>query len=134
MSWGHIEILSRTPVCILKHLSPWPQNYTWRSSQIFVGVGISQNTLKNDISIHNWTSNNICSIRYTQYVYFVSWTLRKWLYLRPQNSTRSRPPSADDFLCCFGVLNTVISWKSKIKSTHIEYISWDIFFRGPIMY
>ena len=44
------------------------------------------------------------------------------------NCRRSRPPSAADFLCCFGVLNTIISWESKIKYTHIEYISWNIFF------
>ena len=53
---------------------------------------------------------------------FWFWKSRKWLYKRRKNSRRSRPPSAADFLCCFGVLNTVNSWKSKIKSTHIEYI------------
>ena len=36
---------------------------------------------------------NMCSIRYTQYVHISFWTLRKWLYLRPQNSTRSPPPN-----------------------------------------
>ena len=50
------------------------------------------------------------------------------MYLRQKNCRRSRPPSAADFLCCFGVLNTIISWESKIKYTHIEYISWNIFF------
>ena len=28
---------------------------------------------------------------------------------------RSQPSSAADFLCCFGVLGTVLSWKSKTK-------------------
>ena len=79
-------------------------------------------SLKINISLHNWTSKKICSIRYTQYVHISFWTLRKWLYKRRKNGRRSRPPSAADFLCCFEVLNTVISWKSKIKSTHIEYI------------
>ena len=30
----------------------------------------------------------------------------------------------------FRLFCTVISWKSKIKSTHIEYISWNTFFSG----
>ena len=85
-------------------------------------------SLKINISLHNWTSKHICSIRYTEYVYIFFWTPRKWLYQRRKNSRRSRPPSAADFLCCFGVLNTIISWESKIKYTHIEYISWNIFF------
>jgi len=34
-----------------------------------------------------------------------------------KHSRRSRPPKA-----CVGVLNTVISWKSKMKSAHTEYI------------
>ena len=35
------------------------------------------------------------------------------MYNRQHNSRRSRPPAAD-FLCCFRVLNTIISWKSTI--------------------
>ena len=57
--------------------------------------------LKINISIHNWRSKKICSIRYTQYVHVSFWTLRKWLYLRPQHSTRSPPPKAADFFGCF---------------------------------
>ena len=45
------------------------------------------------------------------------WTSRKWLYKRRKNSRRSWPRSAAGFLCCFEVLNTVISWKSKITYT-----------------
>ena len=89
--------------------------------------GIPQNSCKIDFWIHNWTSKHVCSIRYTQYVYILFWTPRKWLYQRRRNSRRSRPPSAADFLCCCGVLNTVISWESKIKYTHIEYIQWNIY-------
>ena len=89
---------------------------------------IPQNSLKIDFWIHNWTSKKICSKRYTQYGYILFWTPRKWLYLRPQNSTRSRPPKAADFFGSFFVFCTIISWESKIKYTHIEYISWNIFF------
>ena len=84
-------------------------------------------------NIYNWTPKKICSIRYTQYVYI--WFCDFGL---PGNdctkdnkkSRRSRSPSAGDFFGCFGVLSTVISWKSKIKYTHIEYIWWTIFFSG----
>ena len=79
-------------------------------------------SLKINISLHNWASKKICSIRYTQYVHISFWTLRKWLYKRRKNGRRSRPPSAADFLCRFGVLNTIISWESKMKYAHIEYI------------
>ena len=34
-------------------------------------------SLKIDILIHNWTSKQICSIRYTQYLYFLFWKSRK---------------------------------------------------------
>ena len=69
-------------------------------------------TLKIDISIHTWTPNKMCSIRYTQYVYMIFWTSRKRLYKRRNKSRRSRRRSAADFFGCFGVLNTLISWKS----------------------
>ena len=36
--------------------------------------------------------------------------------------TGKQPKKSADFLRCFEVLNTVISWKSKIKFTHLEYI------------
>ena len=39
-----------------------------------------------------------------------------------KNSRRGPPPSAADFLCFFWVLNTIISWTSKIKNIDIEYI------------
>ena len=58
-------------------------------------------SLKIDILIHNWASKKICSIRYTQYLCFLFWKSRKWLFLRPQNSTRSRPPKAADFFGSF---------------------------------
>ena len=58
-------------------------------------------SFKIDILIHNWTSKKICSIRYTQDLDFLFWKSRKWLYLRPQNRTRSRPPKAADFFGCF---------------------------------
>jgi hypothetical protein len=95
---------------------------TRRSFERFCGVGNSENSLKIDISIHNWTSKTSCSIRYIQYVHISFWTLRKWLYKRRKRSRRSQPPSAADFLCCVEVLNTVISWESKMKYAHIEYI------------
>ena len=79
-------------------------------------------SLRIDILMDNWTSKNICSIRYTQYLYFLFWKSRKWLYLRPQNSTRSRPPKAVDFFRCFFCLLYSQFLKSKIKSTNIEYI------------
>ena len=66
-----------------------------------ISIGKTCFSLKINISIHNWTSKKICSIRYTQYVHISFWTLRKWLYLRPQNSTRSPPPKAADFFGCF---------------------------------
>ena len=66
---------------------------------------IPQNSLKIVFWIHRWTSKKICSKRYTQYGYILFWTPRKWLYKRSKNCRRSRPPSAADFLCCFGVLN-----------------------------
>ena len=72
-------------------------------------------SLKVNISIHNWSSKKICSIRYTQYVHISFWTLRKWLYKRQKNSRRSPPPSAANFLCSFEVSNTDISWTSKMK-------------------
>ena len=50
------------------------------------------------------------------------------LYLRPQNSQKSRPPKAADFFGSFFVFCTIISWEPKIKNAHIEYISWNIFF------
>ena len=54
---------------------------------------------------------------------------------RQKHSRRSRPPSAADFLCCFGVLNTVNSWKSKINLHILSISNGTIFFvRGPIMY
>ena len=62
------------------------------------------------------------------------WTSRNWLYERRKNSQRSRLPSVTNFLCCFGVLDTVNSWKSKMKSTHVEYISWTICSLRPIIY
>ena len=49
-------------------------------------------SLKINISIHNWSSKKISSIRYTQYVHISFWTLKKWLYLRPQQSTRILRP------------------------------------------
>ena len=58
-------------------------------------------SLKIDILIHNWASEKICSVRYTQYQYVLFWKSGKWLYLIPQNSTRSRPPKAADFFGCF---------------------------------
>ena len=39
-------------------------------------------SLKINISIHNWSSKKICSIRYTKYMHISFWTLRKWLYKR----------------------------------------------------
>ena len=86
-------------------------------------------SLKIDILIHNWTSKKICSIRYTQYLYFLFWKSRKWLYLRPQNGTRSLSPKAADFFGRFlFVFCTIISWTSKIQNIDIEYIQWNIFF------
>ena len=34
-------------------------------------------SLKIDISIHNWASEKICSVRYTQYQYVLFWKSRK---------------------------------------------------------
>ena len=62
-----------------------------------ISIGKTCFSLKINISIHSWTSKQICSIRYTQYVYILFWTSRKLLYLRPRNSTRSPPPKAADF-------------------------------------
>ena len=45
-------------------------------------------SMKINISIHNWSSKKICSIRYTQYVHISFWTLREWLYKRLKNSRR----------------------------------------------
>ena len=36
--------------------------------------------------------------------------------------TKKLPKKSADFLCCFGVLNTIISWESKIKYTHIDLL------------
>ena len=72
-------------------------------------------SLKTMILLYNWASKKICSIRYDAYLYLLSWKSRKHLYKRRKNSRRSPPPSAADFLCCFEVLNTDVSWTSKIK-------------------
>ena len=104
------------------------------SKHRMISISIFEISLKIYILIHNWTSKKICSIRYTQYVYILFWTSRKWLYLRPQNSTRSRPPKAADFFGCFFVFCTVISWKSKINLHILSISNGTYFFRGPIIY
>ena len=65
-----------------------------------ISIGKTCFSLKINISIHNWASKKICSIRYTQYVHISFWTLRKWLYLRPQHSKSSPKPKAADFFGC----------------------------------
>ena len=70
----------------------------------------------------------IRSIRYTQYAHFYFGLPGNDCTKDIKNSRRSRPPSAADFLCCFGVLNTVISWKSKIKMAYWVYLMQHIFF------
>ena len=99
-----------------------------------VGWSVYQKTcfsLKVDIFIHNWTSKKICSIRYTQYVHILFWTSRKWLYLRPQNSTRSRPPKAADFFGCFFCLlyNHFLGVQNKIYTYWVylmEHICFEV--------
>ena len=78
--------------------------------------------LENQYLPHNCASKKICSIRYDANLYLLSWKSRKHLYLRPQKSTRSPPPKAADFFGCFFVFCKVNSCKSRIRSTHIEYI------------
>ena len=58
---------------------------------------------------------------------FGCWTLRKRLYLRPQDSTRSLLPKAADFFGRALVFCTIVSWECQTKSAHIEYIEWNIF-------
>ena len=62
-------------------------------------------SLKIYILIHNWTSKNICSIRYTQYVYILFWTSRKWLYKR-----RTKRPKKS---AAFGGRLLVLCWALK---------------------
>ena len=69
--------------------------------------GISKISCKIDFWIHNRTSKHI-----------LFWTPRKWLYKTRKNDQRSRPPKAADFLCCFGVLNTV--WVICINNCTVE--------------
>ena len=102
----------------------WVNNHFFRLPSEGRMISISKTcfSLKIDNLIHKWTSKRICPIRYTQYLYFWFWKSRKWLYLRPQQSTRSRPPKAADFFGCFVVFCTIISWTPKIKKIDIEYI------------
>ena len=84
---------------------------------------------KNDILIHNWASEKICSGRYTQYQDYVFWKSGKWLYLRPQNSTRSRPPKAADFIgCYFCLLYNHSLYSQNKKSRYWVYLMEHICF------
>ena len=92
------------------------------TSMYFSGWSPSQKfdvSLENDISIHSWTSKHICSIRYTQYVYILFCTPRKWLHLRPQNSTRR----------LFGsfFLRLLYSHFLGVQNKRFEYIQWNIY-------
>ena len=75
-----------------------------------------ENYLRFDILIHNWASKLICSISYDANLHLMVRMPRKHLYKRWNNSRRSRPPSAADFFGCFEVLNTDVSWASKLKN------------------
>ena len=93
-------------------------------------IGNSQTSLKKRL---NWASTKICSIWYTQYVWIFFGTSRKWLHLRPQQSTRSRPPKATSSAVFQSVVQSFP--QSPKWNMHILSISNGTYcFRGPIMY
>ena len=72
------------------------------------------NNLDQD-KIKEFLSNKISNILKKRYVPLDRFNM----CLRPQNRRRSRPPTSFD---CYFVFCIVISWKLKMKSTHVEYI------------
>ena len=67
------------------------------------------------LCLKNWTSKKLVGRPEIFFHERMFWTFRKWLCKRRQFRRRSRAPSAADFLCYFGFLNTFIFRKSEIK-------------------
>ena len=97
-----------------------------RWSGKYIYIYIIKISLKIDILLHSWASKYICSIRYDANLYFWFWMPRKHMYLRPQNSTRSRPRLLRQFCCllyrCFlGIPNE----KYRLASSSMEHIYFE---------
>ena len=85
-----------------------------------------------DILIHSWTSKNICSIRYTQYLYVLFWSPE--LIVEKTNKTAEevrrlrRPTSCDVFGSWIQSIPGSPKWKLHILSIS----NGTYFFRGQI--